>query len=493
LVKFALDNGQPIDSAINGVQSIHAACCSNANVPVVLFLIGRGADVNARRCPRKYSGERIVGAHTVGTTGSTPLHFAAANGCKTIVETLLRHGATADLADKYGSTPYSVATARGHVEIASRLHQHACMQRGLQVITPDSELRDRRERDSFTSPRNSSDFSRRVSAIMTPTRSSTQQENPTATVTATTAVAASASALTVNQRRVSLPSIVEAPSSPPATRQSCDLSRVPLSKDPLNPPGNSVEKPTTQSQNSDQHQQRKSSQSILPSLGNTFRRRSEDVTATGYFSLRSSRTIHRRTSSFDQLAAVCPLDNKVRRDSVASTSETIVSSPSSCSTLASPIMLSGHGSRTHLEMMPIEEIASNKTQGETCAMMRSSSQPPQSPIRDECTRRASSASEPIARQSFDLRLFARGHGLSEARENVSEEKEVKKGKKDRHFKSYRRRSIQEPLAGTDHDQRSFLRSIKMTSSLSAASFQPMEQDKAKANKHRLSLSGMLAS
>ncbi|KAF9933362.1 hypothetical protein BGZ67_004313 [Mortierella alpina] len=58
LVKFALDNGQPIDSVLNGVLPIHAACCSNANVPVVLFLIDRGADVNARRHARKYNGEK---------------------------------------------------------------------------------------------------------------------------------------------------------------------------------------------------------------------------------------------------------------------------------------------------------------------------------------------------------------------------------------------------------------------------------------------------
>jgi len=60
LVKFALDNGQPIDSVVNGVSAIHAACCSNANVAVVLFLIERGADVNARRLPRKHSNEKGV-------------------------------------------------------------------------------------------------------------------------------------------------------------------------------------------------------------------------------------------------------------------------------------------------------------------------------------------------------------------------------------------------------------------------------------------------
>ena len=39
-------------------------------------------------------------SQTVGTTGSTPLHFAAANGCLPIVEILLRHGAIPDLTDK---------------------------------------------------------------------------------------------------------------------------------------------------------------------------------------------------------------------------------------------------------------------------------------------------------------------------------------------------------------------------------------------------------
>ncbi|KAF9569901.1 hypothetical protein BGW38_008795, partial [Lunasporangiospora selenospora] len=60
LVKFALDNGQPIDSVLIGVSAIHAACCINANVAVVLYLIERGADINARRLPRKYSNEKGV-------------------------------------------------------------------------------------------------------------------------------------------------------------------------------------------------------------------------------------------------------------------------------------------------------------------------------------------------------------------------------------------------------------------------------------------------
>ncbi|KAI9236719.1 MAG: hypothetical protein BYD32DRAFT_369462, partial [Podila humilis] len=134
--KFALDNGQPIDSAVNGVLPIHAACCSNSNMAVVLFLIEHGADVNSRRYPRKYSGEKTMGAmahahsitahsagfQTVGTTGSTPLHFAAANGCLAIVEVLLRHGAIADLTDKA-----SGSTINTLYEALASSHSHAVL------------------------------------------------------------------------------------------------------------------------------------------------------------------------------------------------------------------------------------------------------------------------------------------------------------------------------------------------------------------------------
>ncbi|KAG0296050.1 hypothetical protein BGZ96_010341 [Linnemannia gamsii] len=113
LVKFALDNGQPIDSVVNGVFAIHAACCNN-NVAVVLYLIEHGADVNARRLPRKYSPEK--GVQTVGTTGSTPLHFAAANGCLNVVDILLRHGAIVDMTDKVCALYLSIR----FLEIAAR-------------------------------------------------------------------------------------------------------------------------------------------------------------------------------------------------------------------------------------------------------------------------------------------------------------------------------------------------------------------------------------
>ncbi|KAI9598982.1 ankyrin repeat-containing domain protein, partial [Syncephalis fuscata] len=79
LVKFALELGQPVNSVLNGVLPIHVACCSNS-VQTVQMLLDHGADVNARRYPRKYSGDRVILPAKVNANGSTALHFAAANG-----------------------------------------------------------------------------------------------------------------------------------------------------------------------------------------------------------------------------------------------------------------------------------------------------------------------------------------------------------------------------------------------------------------------------
>lgn len=49
LVKFAINNGQPINSVLDGVLPLHAACAGGSEV-VVRYLISMGADVNAQRC-----------------------------------------------------------------------------------------------------------------------------------------------------------------------------------------------------------------------------------------------------------------------------------------------------------------------------------------------------------------------------------------------------------------------------------------------------------
>jgi len=129
LVKFALDHGQPIDSVLNGVLPIHVACI-NDHVSVVQYLIERGADVNAPRLSHKYNGTEKSRStdQTVGTTGSTALHFAAANGCTQTVELLLKNGAIVDVADKYGSTPLSVAMAKNHADVVELLNTYGAIQ-----------------------------------------------------------------------------------------------------------------------------------------------------------------------------------------------------------------------------------------------------------------------------------------------------------------------------------------------------------------------------
>ncbi|KAF8342343.1 uncharacterized protein EI90DRAFT_2859821, partial [Cantharellus anzutake] len=81
LVEYALTHGQPANSVLDGILPIHAAAASGSE-QVLNLILNHGADVNAARLPRKLSGgdKSKVGNNTVGTSGSTALHFAAANG-----------------------------------------------------------------------------------------------------------------------------------------------------------------------------------------------------------------------------------------------------------------------------------------------------------------------------------------------------------------------------------------------------------------------------
>ncbi|KAF9564793.1 hypothetical protein CPC08DRAFT_741302 [Agrocybe pediades] len=136
LVKFALNNGQPVNSVLDGVLPLHAAC-AGGNLQVVKLLIDHGADVNAPRLPRKYSYDknRDSSAPIIGSSGSTPLHFAAANGNTEVVRLLLLHGAHADRPDKHGITPEALAQQNGWVECATVLRDW--------IINKDRDLRER--------------------------------------------------------------------------------------------------------------------------------------------------------------------------------------------------------------------------------------------------------------------------------------------------------------------------------------------------------------
>lgn len=137
LVKFALDRGQRVDDYLNGmILPIHAASCSPSSAPVVEYLIRRGADVNAPRPSRKHSTDKSKHITSVGTTGATALHFAAANGCYQTALVLLSNGADPNAADKYGSTPLTFAMAKKHHDIVNLLTQFGCRRTNGDEATP---------------------------------------------------------------------------------------------------------------------------------------------------------------------------------------------------------------------------------------------------------------------------------------------------------------------------------------------------------------------
>ncbi|SPO41956.1 uncharacterized protein PSFLO_07439 [Pseudozyma flocculosa] len=114
LIKFALENGQPANSNLNGILPLHAAC-SGGNEQAVRMLLLHGAEVNAPRLRSKNSGG---GA---GVEGSTPLHFAAANGHLEIMRILLEAGARPAATDKEGTSAEALAAGNGHTECVKLL------------------------------------------------------------------------------------------------------------------------------------------------------------------------------------------------------------------------------------------------------------------------------------------------------------------------------------------------------------------------------------
>ncbi|KAL1916059.1 uncharacterized protein VTP21DRAFT_6063 [Calcarisporiella thermophila] len=128
LVKYALDRGVPVDSSIGGVLPIHCAACnsSDGNLAVLQYLVERGADINATRISKKESlgGGGWNTEESIGVTGSTALHFAAANNCARNAELLLQLGAHIDAEDKFGNTPLMIAIAKQHVDVVKVLNSY---------------------------------------------------------------------------------------------------------------------------------------------------------------------------------------------------------------------------------------------------------------------------------------------------------------------------------------------------------------------------------
>ncbi|KAF1799169.1 ankyrin repeat-containing domain protein [Mucor lusitanicus] len=154
LIKFALDHGVPIDSAVNGFVPLQLACISDSNIAAVQYLIDRGADVNIQKWSKKHSIDKTQAVP--GATGSTALHVACANGCIKIVDLLIRNNARIDVKDKYGSTPLDVAQAKHETEIvkllkAAREQQRQYKHRSVSYSNDNDENETSRARKSIDS------------------------------------------------------------------------------------------------------------------------------------------------------------------------------------------------------------------------------------------------------------------------------------------------------------------------------------------------------
>jgi ankyrin repeat protein len=104
------DDHWPPDSAHilkDTVSDALYAAARNGHTNVVAYLLGHGADINAK-----------------GVFGATGLHWAAINGHQAIIEFLIKRGANLTIRDsKFNATPEEWAQEGGHSAIAAMLRQ----------------------------------------------------------------------------------------------------------------------------------------------------------------------------------------------------------------------------------------------------------------------------------------------------------------------------------------------------------------------------------
>jgi hypothetical protein len=97
----------PLTTGINSGRTMLHCAAIEGDVPLMDFLIGRGADMGWR-----------------DVWGASPLHAAAANGQTEAVEYLIARGADVDAKNEAGWTPLAAAAAEGHGGTMKSLISH---------------------------------------------------------------------------------------------------------------------------------------------------------------------------------------------------------------------------------------------------------------------------------------------------------------------------------------------------------------------------------
>ncbi len=106
--QLLLEKGAKVDAVANNatkVMPLHSAA-SARSLEAARLLLELGAPVNSRQ-----------------QNGWVPIHAAAQNGDRRMVELLLKHGANSTIANDEGKTPAMVARDKNHPEIAALLEK----------------------------------------------------------------------------------------------------------------------------------------------------------------------------------------------------------------------------------------------------------------------------------------------------------------------------------------------------------------------------------